>query len=222
MANWRITRRKIKEILRLRYEAGRSIRQISSSARISIGAIQKLLEVAAQAQLSWPLPEGMGDALLSLLLYPGSCVGVQGEVPLPDSNQIHHELKRKDITMQLLWEEYGMQHPGRSYSYPRFCALNRNWKARQKRSMRQTHQAGYKCYVDYCGCTVAVHNSQTDKVRVKRRRFSACLAHPTTLMPRQVGGRRRSTSWQAIPGRSISLVAATRSLICDNLKADSE
>ena len=165
MANWRITIRKIKEILRLRYEAGRSIRQTSGSAGISVGAIQKLLEEAAQAQLSWPLPEGMGDAVLSQLLYPGSYVGVRGMLPLPDRNKFHHELKRKDITMQLLWEEYGTQHPGRSYSYPRFCALNRNWKARQKRSMRQTHQAGRKCFVDYCGYTVAVHDSQSDKVR---------------------------------------------------------
>ena len=165
MANRRLTIRKIKEILRLKYEAARSIRQTSGSAQISVGAIQKLLEKAAQAQLSWPLPEEMGDAALSQLLYPGSCVDVQGELPLPDWIQIFHELKRKDITMQLLWEEYGVQHPGRSYSYPRFCALNRNWKARQKRSMRQTHQADHKCFVDYCGCPVAVLDSQTDKVR---------------------------------------------------------
>ena len=51
---------------------------------------------------------------------------------------------------------------GRSYSYPRFYALNRNWKARQKRSMRQTHQAGYICFVDYCGYTVVkCHYSMT-------------------------------------------------------------
>ena len=110
--------RKIKEILRLRYEAGRSIRQTSGSAglRFGVGAIQKLLEEAAQMQLSWPLPEGMGDAVLGQLLYPESCVGVRGELPLPDWNKIFHQLKRKDITMQLLWEEYGVQHPGRSYS----------------------------------------------------------------------------------------------------------
>ena len=173
MANWRITMRKSKEILRLRYEAGRSIRQTSDSAGIGVGAIQKLLEEAAQPQLSWPLPEWMGDAVLSQLLYPGSCVGVRGELPLPDWNQIHHELKRKDRTMQLLWEEYGAQHPGHNYSYPRFCALNRNWKARQKRSMRQTHQAGHKCFVDFCGCTVAVHDSQTDKVRQAKVFFGA-------------------------------------------------
>ena len=86
-ANRRLTMRKIKEILRLRYEAGRSIRQTSSSAGISVGAIQKLLEEAAQAQLSWPLPEGMADAALSRLLYPGSYVGVRGKLPLPDWNK---------------------------------------------------------------------------------------------------------------------------------------
>ena len=87
MANRRLTIRKIKEILRLKYEAGRSIRQISCSAGISVGAIQNLLEKAAQAQLSWPLPEGMGDAALSQFMYPGSCVGVRGELPLPDWNK---------------------------------------------------------------------------------------------------------------------------------------
>ena len=172
--------RKIKEILRLRYEAGRSIRQISSSAGISVGSIQKLLEKCAQAQLSWPLPEEMGDAALSYNLYLGSCVHVRGELPFPDWNQFHHELKRKDKTMQLLWEEYGAQHPGRSYSYPRFSALNRNWKARQKRSMRQTHQAGHKCYVDYCGCPVAVHDSQSDKVRQAQMFFGVLGASDYT------------------------------------------
>ena len=138
-----------------------------------VGAIQKLLEEAAQPQLSWPLPEGMGDAVLSQLLYPGWYVGVRGKLPLPDWNKIHCELKPKDITLQLLWEKYGVQHPGRTYSYPRLCALNRNWKARQKRSMRQIHQAGHKCIVDYCGCTVAVHDSQTDKVRQAQVFFGA-------------------------------------------------
>ena len=202
--------RKIKEILRLRYEAGRSIRQISSSAGISVGAIQKLLEKAAQAQLSWPLPEEMGDAALSQLLYPGSCVDVRGELPFPDWNQFHHELKRKDRTMQLLWEEYGAQHPRCSYSYPRFCALNRNWKARQKRTIRQTQQAAHKCFVDYCGCTVAVHDSQTDKVHQAQVFFGVLGASNYTYAVAS-WGRRRSTSWQAIPGWSFYLAAATKS-----------
>ena len=143
-------------------------------------------------------------------MYLGSCVGVRGELPLPDWNKIYQELKRKDLTMQLLWEEYGTQHLGRSYSYPRFCALNRNWKARQKRSMRQTHQADHKCFVDYCGYTVAVHDSQSDKVRQAQMFFDVLGASNYTYAETS-WGRRGSTSWQTIPGWSISLVAATRS-----------
>ena len=60
----------------------------------------------------------MGDAVLSQLLYPGSYVCVRGKLPLPDWNKIHHELKRKDKTMQLLWEEYGAQHPGTQLQLP--------------------------------------------------------------------------------------------------------
>ena len=88
MANRRMTMRKIREIFRLRYEAERSIRQISLSVGISVGAIQKLLEKAAQAQVSWPLPERMGDAALSKLLYPGERFGVRGDLQLPDWNRI--------------------------------------------------------------------------------------------------------------------------------------
>ena len=128
----------------------------------------------------------MGDAALSHLLYPGSCVDVRGELPFPDWNQFHHELKRKDITMQLLWEEYGAQHTGRSYSYPRFCALNRNWKARQKRSMRQTHQSATNALLNTAFAPLRCTIRKRTRC-VKRRWFSACLAHPTTFMPRQVG-----------------------------------
>ena len=51
--------RKIREILRLRQAAGLSIRQISASTKVSVGAIQKLLTKADALGLSWPLP---GDA----------------------------------------------------------------------------------------------------------------------------------------------------------------
>ena len=89
--------------------------------------------------------------------------------------------------MQLLWEEYGAQHPGRSYSYPRFCALNRNWKARYRNAqcaklIRPTTNARLITVVAPLRCTI-----RKPTRCVKRRCFSAYLAHPTTLMPRQVG-----------------------------------
>ena len=64
MANRRMTMRKIRETLRLRHEAGMSVRQISSHTDTSVGAIQNLLNKAARAGLGWPLPEELADEAL--------------------------------------------------------------------------------------------------------------------------------------------------------------
>ena len=78
------------------------------------------------------------------LLYPSRPGAGRGEFQLPEWSTVHQELKRKDMSLQLLWEEYIAQHPGRCYSYSQFCALFVSWRACQKRSMRQTHRFGEK------------------------------------------------------------------------------
>lgn len=62
--------RKIRDVLRLRLAAGLSIRQIKDSTKISVGAIQKLLNKAEELDLSWPLPAEMDDNQLARLFYP--------------------------------------------------------------------------------------------------------------------------------------------------------
>ena len=161
MAAQRITMRKIRDILRLRLAAGLSIRQIKASTRVSVGSIQKLLSQAEQLGLSWPLPDELDDNRLAQLFYPGMDTRVSARYQLPDWSVIHQELKRKDMTLQLLWEEYTQQYPNRCYSYPQFCARYRDWRGQQRRSMRQTHKAGEKCFVDYCGQTVPIINPTT-------------------------------------------------------------
>jgi transposase len=74
-------------------------------------------------------------------------------------------LKRKGVTKQLLWEEYTEQYPNRCYSYSQFCDRYRHWHGLQKRSMRQSHKAGEKCFVDYCGPTVPIVNAHTGEIR---------------------------------------------------------
>ena len=123
MANRRMTMRKIRETLRLRHEAGMSVRQISSHTDTSVGAIQNLLNKAARARVGWPLPEELADEALVKLLYPSRSGAGRGEFQLPEWSTVHQELKRKDMTLQLLWEEYIAQHPGRCYSYSQFCAV---------------------------------------------------------------------------------------------------
>lgn len=161
----RITMRQIKEVLRLRLHAGLSIRQISCSTKVSVGAIQKLLARAKEHELTWPLPDDLNEVRLAALLYPGADTTVSSRYPLPDWTQVHQELKHKGVTKRLLWEEYTARYPNRCYSYSQYCGLYRQWRKTQRRSMRQVHKAGEKCFVDYAGPTLAIVDAATGDVR---------------------------------------------------------
>lgn len=165
MAAKRITMRKIRDILRLRFAAGLSIRQIKDSTKVSVGAIQKLLAKAKELELSWPLPGDLDDMALAGLFYPGADTRSSSRFQVPDWSAVHQALKRKGVTLQLLWEEYTQQYPNRCYSYSQFCDRYRHWRGKQKRSMRQTHKAGEKCFVDYCGQTVPIIDPGTGEIR---------------------------------------------------------
>lgn len=165
MPTKRMTMRKIRDVLRLRHEAGLSIRQISASTKVSVGAIQKLLTQAQRHGLSWPLPDELDDVRLAALFYPGADTRLSTRYQQPDWERIHQELRRKGVTKALLWQEYTEQYPNRCYSYSQFCERYSQWQQRLKRSMRQIHKAGEKCFIDYCGPTLPVVSPGTGEVR---------------------------------------------------------
>lgn len=165
MSAKRIAMRKLREVLRLRLHAGLSIRQISASTKISVGSIQTILKLAEQHQLTWPLPEELDDQGLALLLYPGSNARPATKFQQPVWPEVHQELKKKGVTKQLLWEEYTQQYPNRCYSYSQFCACYADWLKTQKRSMRQTHRAGEKLFIDYAGPTVPIVCAASGEIR---------------------------------------------------------
>ena len=120
-------------------------------------------EISSSEGIGWPLPEGIDEAQLeSRLLTPtkrsGRCVE-------PDFPAIHQELKRKGVTLQLLWSEYTAAHGDQAYRYSQFCFHYQRWRKRQKRSMRQLHRAGEKLFIDYCGPTVAIVDATTGELR---------------------------------------------------------
>ena len=157
--------RKLRDILRLRFEAGLTFRQIHAATRASLGLIQKLLARAEALGLGWPLPEHLDDSALEALFYPQHQPAAEPtRREPPDCIEIHQQLKHKGVTLQLLWEEYHEQFSDRAYSRSQFCDIYRRWQKRQKRSMRQVHKAGEKCFVDYCGQTVAIVNQHTGEV----------------------------------------------------------
>lgn len=164
MPTERLSMRKIKEILRLKYEANLKHRQIASSINISPSTVSKIVNDALAHQITWPLPNGMDETALEQLIY-GTADTRKGDYVQPDFLSIYNELQRhKHLTKQLLWEEYYAQHGAKSYSYSQFCNLFRDWLGKRQLSMRQIHQAGEKLFVDYAGQTVPIKDPKTGAV----------------------------------------------------------
>ena len=156
----RLSMRKIKEILRLKHQAGLSHRQIGRSCGISHATVATYLERAEKAGLSWPLPDELDEDQLQVLLFGPAAGGGTPRRPLPDLGQVHAQLKRKGVTLQLLWEEYRAAHP-QGYSYTQFCAYYRRWKKGLDVPLRQTYRAGEKTFVDWGGQTIGWMDSTT-------------------------------------------------------------
>ena len=161
MSNKRTTMRKLRDVLRLRHQAGLSIRAISRSTKLSVGGVQKLIRRAQALQLSWPLPPKLDNARLAGLFYPDADTGAGSRGEAPDWAAVHEELKRPHVTRQLVWEEYTQRYPNRCYGYSWFCDHYQRWLGRQRPTMRQGHRAGEKCFVDYAGSTVPPSSSPT-------------------------------------------------------------
>ena len=157
--------RKIKDILRLRYEAGLPYRGIANALNIGYGTVVDYLNRAQQAGLGWPIPEGLHERDLGRLLFPTQAATGQRRFAEPDFPEACQELKRKGMTKLLLWQEYRQRHPDDGYSYAQFCHRYRVWLGCQQRSMRQVHRAGEKLFVDYCGPTMTIVNPDTGEYR---------------------------------------------------------
>lgn len=161
----RLPMRKIKEILRLKFDRKLTNRQIAGSCSIPHSTVANYLFRARAAGLSWPLPEGMDDTALEAQLFPSACQKTARGAALPNFAWIHEELRRhKHVTMVLLWQEYKQSHPD-GYQYSRFCQLYNEWAAKLDPVLRQEHRAGEKLFVDHAGPTVAVVGRGTGEVR---------------------------------------------------------
>lgn len=158
-----VSMHKIKDILRLHFEAKLSQHQIAASLQLSSGAVNKYLALSKVANILWPLPEDMDEIKLRSLLRPHTAKvsRYQGL----DYASIHQELKCKGVTLLLLWQEYEQTHKKSAYRYAQFCTKYRDWVERQKPSMRQIHRAGEKFFIDYVGPTVDIIDPLTGEIR---------------------------------------------------------
>lgn len=164
MAGRRLSMRKIKEILRLKWECKQSNKQIAKSCKIARSTVREYLDRAKRADLSWPLDTALDDAALETLLFPISPADPSSDRrQVPQMDYLYQELKRKGVTLQLLWYEYKEANPD-GYQYSQFCHHYSQWLKKLDVTLRQTHRAGEKLFVDYAGQTFPIIDSATGEV----------------------------------------------------------
>ncbi|WP_354107986.1 sigma factor-like helix-turn-helix DNA-binding protein [Bradyrhizobium sp. LB14.3] len=190
--------RHIREVLRLHDSVGMSQRAVACSLGLAQGTVSKYLNRARRAGLTWPLPPELDDDVqLENHLFPPPSDRPSDERPHPDRALVHRELRRPNVTLMLLWEEYCDANSD-SFSHAWFCERYKEWTGRLKPTLRQVHVAGEKLFVDYSGHTMEVVDGLSGGCAACRS-SSPCSAPRTTPMPKPASARACRTGSPACP-----------------------
>jgi transposase len=209
--------RKIKDVLRLHFESGLGQRPIGRCLGLSRTTVGDYLRRAKAAGLSWPLPEALTDQDLHYRLFPPTPALPETGRSVPDWAYIHTELKRKGVTLTLLWEEYQAGDP-HAYRYSQFCELYRHWAGKQKLSMRQVHKAGEKLFVDYAGQTLPIVHPKTGEI-TDAQLFVAVLGASSYTFAEATLSQDLS-DWLGSHRRAFEFIGAVPEIVIpDNLKS---
>lgn len=212
----RLPMRKIRDVLRLSAE-GLSTRQIAASLAIGRTTLRGYLDRATELGLAWPLPADMSDTDLERCLFHRAYQNTQRIEAQPDWPYIHRELRRKGMTLSLLWEEYRANHPD-GYGYSRFCELYTRWEGKLSPVMRQRHPAGERLFVDYAGRTIDVIDPQTGEVRTAQVFVAVLGASNYTFV--EATWTQSLPDWIASHVRALNFFGGvTAQIVSDNLKA---
>ncbi len=139
--------RQIKEMLRLKHELQLSVRDIARSCAVATSTVGDYLKRAEAGAIGWPIPEEWTeDEILQRLLGPAEPTPAIAAADVPDWPQVHEELRRKGVTLRLLWQEYRHAHPT-GYGYSRYCELYARWAGTLDPVLRQVHPPGEKMFV---------------------------------------------------------------------------
>jgi transposase len=209
--------RTIREILRLKWESRLSHRAIAQSCGVSSSTVSNYVQRARAVGLTWPLPDELDEATLYRQLFPQPTVTKGRVIPPPDWATVHTELRRSGVTLRLLWVEYREAHPD-GYGYTQFCEHYRVWAQHLQPTMRQTHTAGEKLFVDYAGQTLPVVDPETGEIRQAQLFVAVLGASNYTYVEAQ--WQQDLPSWIGGHVRALAFIGGVPAVIVpDNLKA---
>src|SRR5829696_6048343 len=212
----RVSMRKIRDVLRLTHAMGMSRRLVGEATGIGKTTVGEYVRRAAVAGLSWPFLDEIDDAALERRLFPptDASSAVRSE---PDWSHINTELKQRGVTLALLWQEYRAEH-AQGYAYSWFCERYGDWKKCISPTMRQTHVAGEKLFVDWAGDTIPVFDAATGQER-RAHIFVAALgaSNYTYAEARWSEG---LGDWIGAHVNALTAIGGVpKAVVCDNLKA---
>src|SRR6188472_3500162 len=213
----RVSMRQIREVLRLRFASELPQRAIAKSLGLSQGAVSGYLSRARAAGVSWPLAEDLDDAQLEALLFPPLPAIAADQRPMPDWAWVHRELRRPNMTLALLWEEYRSGAPD-GFGYSWFCDLYRTWVGRLKPTLRQVHVAGERMFVDFAGQTMEVFDGTTGEAR-RAEIFVAVLGASSYTYAEAVWSQ-SLPEWISAHVNALAFFdGVPRQIVCDNLRS---
>jgi len=210
--------RKIREVLRLKHACGASERQIARAVGMARSTVAEYLGRARVAGLGWPLPEGADDVELERRLFPSAAEETSSAArPQPDWAYVLSELKRRGVTLQLLWEEYRGEHPD-GYVYSHFCELFGAWRKTVSATMRQVHGPAEKLFVDFAGDTVPVIDPSTGEER--RAHIFVAVLGASNFTYAEGRWSEALPDWIGAHVNALAVIGGVaHAIVCDNLKA---
>src|SRR5437870_2220932 len=213
----RLSMRKVREVLRLKYAYGASARVIAQSVGIGRTAVAEYTRRAAVIGITWPIPAELDDTALERKLFAPAGYNPPRPKPLPDWGWIHAELRRRGVTLALLWQEYRASEPD-GYGYSRFCDLYGEWRRGITATMRQTHAAGEKLFVDFAGDTMPVFDAVTGEARESKIFVAVLGASNYTYAEARFS--EALPEWICAHVNTFAFLGGVpKAIVCDNLKA---
>lgn len=189
--------RRIKEALHLFLNKGLSQTQVAGALALARSTVQDYLNRAQKAGLTVDALDALTEEALERMLFRREAPA-QGR-PEPDCQYLQVEMRKIGVTLQLLWEEYRKEHAD-GLGYTQFCERYRAYGRKLSVSMRQSHKAGEKGYVDYSGKKPVLVDKDTGEVRpveifvlvLGASNYTYAEAQESQALPNWLGGHARA------------------------------
>jgi len=174
MARTRTSMKKIREVIRLKSTTTLSDRQIARALNISRPVVAKYWQGFSRSDLSFEAIENVPDStLIKAIERPRVETSGKYQELCKHFPYFVTELKRRGVTLQLLWEEYKKKDP-EGFQYSQFCYHFQMWRSSSDVGMHIKHKAGDKMFVDYAGDKLSYIDVKTGK-EVQVETFVAIL-----------------------------------------------